>query len=60
MVYWSTVILTVDINGYYNIHHKTYLWYTGLPKYLGLTKILTITDIIELIHGKLVHRNVSS
>ena len=25
-------ILTVDNDGYYNIyHHRTYLWYTGLP-----------------------------
>ena len=31
MVYWSTVILTVDNDGYYNRHHRTYLWYTGLP-----------------------------
>ena len=47
MVYWSTVILTVnkdgyynshrtylwytDNDGYYNKHHRTYLWYTGLP-----------------------------
>ena len=31
MVYWSTVILTVDKDGYYNIHHRTYLWSTGLP-----------------------------
>ena len=28
-----TVILTltVDNDGYYNIHHRTYLWSTGLP-----------------------------
>ena len=25
------VILTVDNDGYYNRHHSTYLWYTGLP-----------------------------
>ena len=31
MVYWSIEILTVDIDGYYNIHHRTHLWYTGLP-----------------------------
>ena len=31
MVYWSTLILTVDKDGYYNRHHRTYLWYTGLP-----------------------------
>ena len=30
MVDWSTV-LTVDNDGYYNRHHRTYLWYTGLP-----------------------------
>ena len=31
MVYYSTLILTVDNDGYNNIHHRTYLWYTGLP-----------------------------
>ena len=31
MVYWSIAILTVDKDGYYNIHHRTHLWYTGLP-----------------------------
>ena len=30
MAYWPTVILTVDNDGYYDIHHRTYLWYTGL------------------------------
>ena len=31
MVYYSPLILAVDNDGYYNIHHRTYLWYTGLP-----------------------------
>jgi hypothetical protein len=31
MVYWSTLILTVDKDGYYNRHHRTYLWYTDPP-----------------------------
>jgi hypothetical protein len=31
MVYWYTLILTVDKDGYYNRHHRTYLWYTGIP-----------------------------
>ena len=60
MVYWSTVILTVDNDGYYNIHHRTYLWYTGLPQYLQLTMMVTITNIIELIYGILVYRNTYS
>jgi hypothetical protein len=60
MVYWYTVILTVDKDGYYNRHHRTYLWYTGIPKYLQLTKMVTITDIIELIYGILVYRNTYS
>ena len=51
MAYWSIVILTVDIDGYYNIHHRTYLWFTGLPLYLHLTKMVTITYIIVLIYG---------
>ena len=46
MVYWSTVIFKVDNDGYYNRHHRTYLWYTGL--YLKLTMMVTITDIIIL------------
>ena len=60
MVYWSTVILTVDNDGYYNIHHRTYLWYTGLPLYLQFTKMVTITYIIELIYGIPVYRNTYS
>jgi hypothetical protein len=56
MVYWSTVILTLDKDGYYNIHHRTYLWYTGLPLYLHLTKMATIAFIIELIYDILVYR----
>ena len=51
MVYWSTVILTVDKDGYYNKHHRTYLWYTGLPSYLQLTMMVTIAYIIEYISG---------
>ena len=31
MIYWSTVILTVDKDGYYDRYHSTYLWFTGLP-----------------------------
>ena len=58
MVYWSTVILTVDKYGYYDIHHITYLWYSGLPQYCQLTMMIAITDIIELIYGILVHRNI--
>ena len=55
MVYWSTVILTVDNDGYYNRHHRTYLWYTGLPLYVQLTKMV-VTNIIGLIYGILVYR----
>jgi hypothetical protein len=46
MVYWPTVILTVDNDDYYIEHHRTYLWYTGLPLYLQLTMMVTIADII--------------
>ena len=64
MVYGSTVILTVDKDGYYNKHHRTYLWYTGLPLYLHLTMMVTITDhqtdIIGLIYGILVYCNTYS
>ena len=31
MVYWPNIILTVDNDGYYNRHYRTYLWYAGLP-----------------------------
>ena len=31
MVYYSTLILAVDNDGYHNIHHRTYLLYTDLP-----------------------------
>jgi hypothetical protein len=31
LVTWSTVILTVDNDGYYNRHPRTYLLYTGIP-----------------------------
>ena len=55
MVYWSTVILTVDNDGYYNRHYRTYLWYTGLPLYVQLTKMV-VTNIIALIYGILVYR----
>jgi hypothetical protein len=58
MIYWSTVILTVDNDGYYSRHDRTYLWYTGLPQYLKLTMIVTIADMIELIYGILVERNI--
>ena len=59
MVYGSTVIRTVDKDGC-NKHHRTYLWYTGLPLYLHLTKMVTITDIIGLIYGILVYCNTYS
>ena len=57
MVNWSTLILIVDKDGYYNIHHRTYVWKTGLPYYLQLTKVVPITYIIEPIYGILVYRN---
>ena len=57
MIYWITVILTVDNDGYYNIHRITYLWYTGLPLYLHFTMTVIITYIIELMYGILVCRN---
>jgi hypothetical protein len=28
MVYWSTVILAIDNDGYHKIYRRTYLWYT--------------------------------
>jgi hypothetical protein len=54
------VVHPVDKYGYYNRHHRTYLWYTGLLLCLHLTKMVTITYIIELIYGILVHRNTYS
>ena len=56
MVYWSTVILTVDSDGYCNRHHRTFLGYTGLPKYLTVD----ITNFIELMYGILVYGNTHS
>jgi hypothetical protein len=38
MIYWSTVILTVDNDGYYNRQHRTYLSSTGS------TVILTVDN----------------
>ena len=55
MVYYSTLILAVDKNGYYNRHHRTYFWSTGLPQYLQLTMMVTVTYIIDLIFGILVY-----
>ena len=60
MIYWSTVILTVDKDGYYDRYHSTYLWFTGLPLYLQLTMKVVITYIIQLKYGILVCRNTYS
>ena len=60
MIYWSTVILTVDNDGYYNSHNRTYAWFTVLPLYLQLTMMVIITYIIKLKYGILVCRNTYS